>query len=85
MTTAFDPTAYVPHRNSGALAGYALAHEVDLARFAALLDAETLAALDARLVGVPDAAGWRRHLIFDACIARLGSWGAVIDALEPQP
>lgn len=85
MTTTFDPTTYVPHRSTSTLAGFALAQEIELARFAALLDASTLAALDASLVGVPDAAGWRRHLIFDACIASLGSWGAVVDALESQP
>lgn len=79
MTTTFDPTTYVPRY--GPLAGFALAQGVGLTRFEALLTPAELAGIDARLVGLADAAGWRQHLIYDACVARLGSWGKVVEAL----
>jgi len=77
--TTFDPKAYSPHY--GGLAGFAMAHNVGLARFEALLDPSVLADIDARLLGVPAARSWKRHLVYDACVARYGSYGRVIEAL----
>jgi hypothetical protein len=79
MNDPFDPATYQPQYR--ALAGFALAHGLPLARFEALLDQATLAAIDARLVGIPEAADWRVHLVYDACWARYGSFGRVVEAL----
>jgi hypothetical protein len=75
----FDPTTYSPRY--GALAGFALAHDLKIDRFEKLLDQKVLDGIEASLVGVDDAPGWRMHLIYDACIDRYGSFGGVIEGL----
>ena len=79
MISPFDPATYVPQYR--ALAGFAMAHQLEIGRFEALLDADTLAAIDASLVGVPDGPSWRLHLVYDACWSRYGSLSKVAEAL----
>jgi hypothetical protein len=78
----FDPKAYRPNSSSSALAGLASAHQLELGKFTALLNGPTLSAINRSLSGVPDASGWRRWLVYDACLARYHDLAGVVAALH---
>lgn len=83
MTTPFDPKTYVPTSAAGALAGFSSAHDVPLRRFEDLSSDAELKEIDTALreSADPQARDWRHWLVFDACVARFGGMGGVVEAL----
>jgi len=78
----FDPSTYQVSSKASALAGLAMAHQLELGRFTALLNGPTLSGINRSLSGVPDASAWRRWLVYDACLARYHDLAGVVAALH---
>ena len=84
MSPGFDSKSHRFSDKASTLAGFADANSVPMSFFEDFVVANgrgnCLRAIDASLAGVPDAARWRRLLVFDECIVAAGSVKAVVDA-----
>ena len=97
MAERFDAKTYVPDQASSGLSGAIMFHRLDFARFEQLLSAADLASLRPKAKAlaiakggnafpdpsarIADDASWWRWLVLDACVAKYGSGGAVLEAI----